>query len=141
MKHLLKFEKVVPTLSQINDLYLLLKKRSHAISHSALPTQNEHCKFVSENPYLEWYLIYKSKELIGSVYLQSDNSIGLNIIESTKQNISEIISFIRAHHNPLPSIKSVRREEFYVNVASDNEELIKILQQLGKGEIQRSFVI
>lgn len=141
MIHPLEFEKVIPTSSQIDDLYLLLKKRTHSISHINLPTKNEHRKFVSGNPYLSWYLIRKKNDLIGSVYLKSDNSIGLNFNEFNRQIIYEVIAYIKKHYKPLSAIKSVRREEFYVNVAYRNKKLIKILQSLSKNEIQRSFSI
>ena len=139
MSHLLKFEKVIPTSSQVNNLFVLLKKRTHSISHNVLPTESEHTKFVSENPYLAWYLIHKDNKLIGSAYLQSDNSIGLNFYEPNTQIISEAIAFIKKYHKPLSPIKSVRREDFFVNVASDDLVLISILQNLGKTEIQRTF--
>ena len=141
MISLLQFDKVIPSPVQINYLYFLLKKRVYLISHSKLPNKKEHKNFVLENPYLEWYLIFKNKKLIGSVYVQSDNSIGLDIIEITKQNVVEIISFIKLNHNPLPPIKSVRRKEFFMNVSLTNKKLIKILQDLGKDEIQLSFLI
>ena len=139
MIHYLQFELVLPTPSQIDDLYSLLKKRTYSISHRILPTKNEHRKFVSGNPYLSWYLVHKKNELIGSVYLKSDNSVGLNFHEFNKQIIYEVIAFIKKHHKPLKAIKSVRRGDFFVNVAYDNKKLITILKHLGINEIQRSF--
>ena len=79
--------------------------------------------------------------LAGTQYVHTDNSIGLNVNQSKKEDVSEIISFIKANHKPLPSVKSIRRGDFFMNVSSDNGDLIKCLQQLGKEEIQRSFVV
>ena len=138
---LLKFEKVVPTSQQISDLYLLLKKRKNFISHNFFPNPNDHKKFVQEHPYLAWYLIYQNDELIGTVYIQSDNSVGLNITHSIEEIVSEIINFIKKNHNPLPPIKSVRRKEFFFIISPNNKKLITILNQLGKCEIQRSFAL
>ena len=73
------FEKIIPTKDQLDKLYLLLKNRRYSISHKNLPSVKEHNEFVSKNPYIEWYILYKNKNLIGSVYLQSDNSIGINL--------------------------------------------------------------
>ena len=137
----LRFEKVISTSRQINDLYLLLKTRTHSISHFVLPTKKEHSKFVLGNPYIAWYLVYQNKELFGSFYLQSDNSIGLNFNRPNQKFISQVFTFIQEKHKPLPPIKSVRRKEFFVNVSSDNLNLIKILKNLDKSEIQRSFII
>jgi len=138
---MLHFEKIVPTSNQVGDLYKLLLEREYSISHTDIPSLNEHSKFVSSHPYVAWYLIYKRKNLVGSFYVNSDNSIGLNFNQSTKEYVSEIISFVKANHKPLPSVKSVRRGEFFMNVSSNNGDLIKCLQQLGKEEIQRSFVV
>ena len=137
---ILDFEKIIPTSKQVSDLYKLLLDRKTSISHKDIPSLKEHNMFVLSNPYIAWYLIYKKKKLIGSLYVQSDNSIGLNINQSEKKDISEIISFIKVNHKPLPSIKSVRRGEFFINVAPDNFEMIKVLNELGKNEIQRSFI-
>ena len=137
----LDFEKIVPTSKQVSDLHKILLDRKYSISHTDIPSLNEHNKFVLSHPYVAWYLIYKSENLVGSLYVHSDNSIGLNVNQSTKEYVSEIISFVKANHKPLPSVKSVRRGEFFINVSSNNGELIKCLQQLGKDEIQRSFVV
>ena len=137
----LDFEKIIPTSNQVSELYKLLLDRKNSISHTDIPSLNEHNQFVLSHPYVAWYLIYKSEKLIGTLYVHSDNSIGLNVNQSTKEDVSEIISFIKAQHKPLPSVKSVRRGEFFMNVSSDDGDLIKCLQQLGKEEIQRSFVV
>ena len=137
----LDFEKIIPTSNQVSDLYELLLDRNNSISRTDIPSINEHNKFVLLHPYEAWYLIYKSEKLVGSLYVHSDNSIGLNVNQSTKEYVSEIISFVKANHKPLPSVKSVRRGEFFINVSSNNGDLIKRLQQLGKDEIQRSFVV
>ena len=137
----LDFEKIIPTSKQVSDLYELLLDRKHSISHTDIPSLNEHNSYVLSHPYLVWYLIYKSEKVVGSLYVHSDNSIGLNVNQSRKEDVSEIISFIKANHKPLPYVKSVRRGEFFMNVSSDNGDLIKCLQHLGKEEIQRSFVV
>lgn len=138
---MISFEKVIPTKNQVEELYLLLSKRKSSISHNKVPSLKEHTEFVSENPYIEWYLIYKDKDLSGSVYVQSDNSVGLSLNQPNQEDVLEVIAFIKNNHQPLPSIKSLRRENFFVNIAPDDFNLIKILNKLNKNEIQRSFVI
>jgi len=135
------FDKVTPSSNQIDDLYTLLQKRAFSISHLEKPSLSEHFNFVLNNPYLAWYLVHKDNNLIGSVYLKSDNSIGLNFIKPTKEDIFEVISFVKAKHKPLQGIKSVRSFDFFVNVSSGNLELIEILQKLDYKEIQRSFIL
>ena len=137
----LKFEKIIPTQNQNDELFFLLNNRKYSISHTSTPSKKEHSDFVSEHPYLVWYLIYKNKNLIGSVYLQTDNSIGIDLIEHYENEIFSAIKYIKNNHKPLPSIKSIRRNEFFINVASENTDLIKILKNLDMHEIQRSFLV
>ena len=138
----LKFEKILPNKTQINALYLILKNRNYSISHKLLPSFEEHNTFVKKNPYLAWYLIQKENLLIGNVYLNNDNSIGINLINNIEHSdLIEIIGFIKKSHTPLPPIKSIRRDEFFINAPSNNKQLIKILKDLKKKEIQRSFLV
>ena len=47
-----------------------------------MPSFEEHKEFVRNHPYRGWWLIIDSIDslkVLGSVYLNSDNSIGLNI--------------------------------------------------------------
>jgi len=90
---------------------------------------------------LAWYLIRKSKDLIGSVYVHHDNSIGININNAVKENITDIILYIKSKHKPLSAVKSQRRGEFFINISSDNEELLTTLKEIGAKEIQRSFIV
>lgn len=137
----LTFEKIIPTQNQIDELFFLLNNRKYSISHTSMLSKNEHSEFVSAHPYRVWYLTYRNKNLIGSVYLQTDNSIGIDFIEYRENDILSAIKYIKNNHKPLSSIKSVRRGEFFINVSSKNESFIKILKKLNKNEIQRSFLI
>ena len=137
----LKFEKIIPTQNQNDELFFLLNNRKYSISHTNKPSKNEHAEFVYAHPYRVWYLIYKNKILIGSAYLHNDNSVGIDLIESYESVILSVIKYIKDNYQPLPPIKSVRRDNFFINVASENEHLFKILKKLDKKEIQRSFLI
>lgn len=137
----ISYEKIVPTSEQISQLYTLLTTRVHNISHNKLPTKLEHEEFVSSAPYRIWYLIYEEHKILGSVYIQNDNSIGINLKVASTQHVSHVINFIKTNHPPLPPIKSIRRDKFFVNVASSNTEMIEILRHLNKTELQRSFSI
>ena len=57
----------------------LLKERdpSTNISHKKMPTYDEHVKFVQSKPYSKWYIIFKSKQKVGSIYLSKNNEIGI----------------------------------------------------------------
>ena len=137
----IKFEKIIPTDAQSNELYVLLTSRRYSISHSTITSKSDHTDFVSKHPYVVWYILYKCGTLFGSVYVQFDNSIGINLLEYNEKDFLKIIDYIKDNHEPLHSIKSLRRNEFFINVARDNTNLIKILEDLNKDEIQRSFII
>ena len=79
----INFEKILPNEEQIYKLYMLLQNRKYKISHKFSPSFEEHKTFVHQNPYLVWYLINKNNTLIGSVYLNNDNSIGINLINKS----------------------------------------------------------
>lgn len=138
---MLKFEKIIPTHSQNDELFSLLSTRKYSISHTRIPTKNEHSEFVSANPYRVWYLVYKNQSLIGSVYLHFDNSVGIDFIKYNESEVFLAIKYIKNNYKPLPPIKSVRRHNFFINVSPENENLVKILKKLHKSEIQRSFLI
>jgi len=67
------------TNSDIEFLFDLLKERdpSTNISHKKMPTHDEHVKFVRSKPYSKWYIIFKSKQKVGSIYLSKNNEIGI----------------------------------------------------------------
>jgi len=135
------FEKIIPTKNQSEKLFSLLLNRKYSISHKKFPSQKEHNEFVMNNPYIDWLLIYKDKNLLGSVYVQLDNSIGINLNEPNKDDVLEVINYIKYNYLPSSQIKSMRSGDFFLNIASDNSTMIQILNELNKKEIQRSFLI
>ena len=139
----IKFEKVIPTDKQIQQLYLFLRKRKYSISHLKIPTKLEHKTFVLNNPYIAWYMVFTEdyKNLISSTYLKDDNTIGVNLISGFENYFSDIVDFIKINHKPLPAIKSVRRENFTVSISSKNSKLIKLLHSKKNFEISYTFVV
>ena len=71
-------EKIIPTSAQVDFLYRQLRSRVHNISHYDMPSFSEHTEFVKNNFYREWFIIKNGELSIGTVYVQSDNSIGLH---------------------------------------------------------------
>ena len=74
--------------SDYRFLYNLLKERDSRanISHKKMPTYNEHLKFIRSKPYAKWYIAEFGAFKIASVYLTSQNEIGI-FIKKTYQNI------------------------------------------------------
>ena len=77
---------------------------------------------------------------IGNVYVQFDNSIGLNINKKINESqIEEILMKLTDQLLPLKAVPSVRYGKFFMNVSSKNIELQDKLKNIGLVEGQRSF--
>ena len=138
----MNFELVIPTSAQIETLYTQLKNRSHSISNKSVPSFDEHTEFVQNHPYRKWIILKDTKIAIGNLYIQYNNSIGLNVDSLvTCEQINKILKGIYASHSPLPAVPSVRFGEFSLNVATDNKMLQKKLSSLGFSEVERTFVL
>ena len=137
----ISFQKIEPTEDQVRILYELLKKRKFSISHKVLPTYENHSLFVWDNPYIAWYLVYNFKVLIGSVYLKSDNSIGINLTNIELNIVKEIIKFITDHFIPTEETKSKTPPYFFINVPVQNESLLTTLEELGANKIQITYKV
>ena len=70
--------------SDYRFLYNLLMERDARanISHKKMPTYNQHVAFVSAKPYSKWYVILSDTNKAGSIYLTSQNEIGIFIKKS-----------------------------------------------------------
>ena len=70
--------------SDYRFLYDLLIERDTRvnISHKKMPTYNQHVSFVSAKPYSKWYVILYGVNKAGSIYLTSQNEIGIFIKKS-----------------------------------------------------------
>ena len=120
-------------------LYDLLKKRNYNISHKVLPDFKSHKKFVENNPYLYWYIFSLNEKAIGTFYIKSDNSIGINTNETNKKIINEILDFILDNFSPIKGIPSEIPDYFFINVSQKNKELKDIVNSLGCVPIQVSY--
>lgn len=122
-------------------LFELLKRRIYSISHNKLPTKDEHLAFIKTHPYRYWAMILEKGCPIGTVYLQKDNSIGLNILEPSKHLISEVLLHIRENFLPSSEIKSKIPPYFFINAPCENEKLNELLLELEAIPIQISYKI
>ena len=141
MEKELHYELIESTENYFQILYKLLQDRKFSISHEDVPTFEDHKEFVKKHPYKYWYIISNGKEIIGSFYINYDNSIGLNLIHQNKKILTEIITFIKTKFKPEKPKKSLIPKNFYINVSSQNYELIKIFSDLNILKIQISYEI
>jgi len=117
--------------SDIVVLYEQLKSRQFSISHRMIPSYEDHCEFVRHNPYRAWFLVLRKGVAVGNIYVQYDNSVGLNGLDALRAG--ELGAIIRALYDsvkPLPAISSLRFGDFIFNVAAENETLQKKLEVL-----------
>lgn len=146
MKVLLKtddieLEPVIPSDIQTELLYQQLRSRTNSISHRVLPSYDNHKEFVAKHPYRAWFIIKSTDFVLGNVYVQYDNSIGLNCCNQISEiQIKSILDLISIKLKPLAPIPSVRSSNFFLNVATSDIELQVKLSNLGLIESQRSFV-
>ena len=131
---------------EVNDqdvkvLLKLLEKRDYSISHLNLPSKNEHLLFVKSKPYRYWAIVIEDNLPVGTVYIQSNNSIGLNLLQQKKQLVHKILRHIKTSFNPLKEVKSKAPPYFYVNISYANNKLGKILCELDASPIQVSYKI
>lgn len=121
-------------------LYQLLLNRTNSISHTNMPTYQEHENFVRNHPYRAWSIVIsETGDVLGAWYLKTDNSIGINLLDQFKTVVRQIMSFVCLYHEPLNPIPSVVPPYFFVNASTDNVQLIEYLKEFEFSNIQVSF--
>lgn len=137
----IKFEKIIPSNRQINDLYDLLKKREFGISHELLPSYEKHKEFVLKNPYKYWYFVFLDKSKIGTFYIMSNNSVGINLITHNKESLIIILDYINKNFSPEKAILSKVPNYFYVNISDKNNVMKELFKSLEIPLIQLTYKI
>lgn len=137
----IQLETVVPTKKQVIYLYNQLNLRAYAISHEQIPSYTTHKEFVENNPYRAWFIIQIDGKSSGDVYVQTDNSVGLNNVEDLDVAIIKaVINLIRKRLTPLPAIPSVRYKDFFFNVSVANTKLGDKLVKIGLKPSQITYI-
>lgn len=134
-------EEIIDCKEHLAESYRLLRLRQHAISHASIPSFEEHSRFVSSKPYRHWFLIKNFDEYVGTVYVQDDNSIGLNLVAEHTFLAPGVLHNIKDFCEPLHAIPSKRNGRFFINIPSSDIELRDTLLARGGIEIQRSFLL
>ena len=120
--------------SDYRFLYDLLKERDSRvnISHKKMPTYNEHLKFIKSKPYTKWYIVKWGTQKIASIYLTSQNEIGI-FIKNTHQNknLGGVIISQLIEKNP--------RERYLANVSPKNKMSEKFFKSHGFKFIQKTY--
>ena len=102
------------------------------ISHKKMPTYNQHVSFVSAKPYSKWYVILYGTNKAGSIYLTSQNEIGIFIKKSFQnKQIANIALRNLIQKNP--------KKRYLANVNPKNKKSISFFKKNGFKLIQYTF--
>jgi hypothetical protein len=100
-----------------------------------MPTIDQHASFVRNNPYRGWWLIHdsdKTLNVIGSVYVSFDNSVGIDIDVNDISFSAEIFTqILKKEISPLAPVASKIFKDFFYNVSPKNNDLITWLSESG----------
>tara|TARA_B110000971_G_C19962188_1_gene478492 strand:- start:440 stop:1297 length:858 start_codon:yes stop_codon:yes gene_type:complete len=124
--------------TDVDALFRLLNKRKYSISHAKAPSYESHKSFVESNPYMHWYLISLDHP-VGTFYIQSDNSIGMNFCNPATDTVKEVLGFIKRNFEPQKAVSSKIPPYFYINVSEKNMDIKNILDGLKLNPIQVSY--
>ena len=120
--------------SDYRFLYDLLMERNPRanISHKKMPTYNQHVAFVSAKPYSKWYVILYGTNKAGSIYLTSQNEIGIFIKKSFQnKQIGNIVLQKLIQKNP--------KKRYLANVSPQNKKSMRFFKNNGFKLIQYTF--
>lgn len=116
-------------------LYELMKERDPEIniSHSTLPTFEEHTNFFLSRPFAHWLLIHTETGLAGYISATHNNEIGIVLrINYRGYGIGpEAVRQFTRDYSPLPAIPSKRRGCWLANVAPTNPRSSRMFEKLG----------
>ena len=120
--------------SDYRFLYNLLMERDARanISHKKIPTYNKHVAFVSAKPYSKWYVILYDTNKAGSIYLSSQNEIGIFIKKSFQGKQLENIALRKM-------IQKNPKKRYLANVSPQNKKSIRFFKNNGFKLIQHTF--
>ena len=122
------------TNSDVKFLFDLLKERDPRvnISHKKMPTYSQHTKFINSKPYSKWYIILKSKQKIGSIYLSKNDEIGIFLSKKFQgKNVGNFALNELMKKNP--------RKRFLANVNPKNKKSIQFFKNNNFKLIQYTF--
>jgi len=118
----------------VKFLFDLLKERDPRvnISHRKMPTYSQHTKFIKSKPYSKWYIILKSKQKIGSIYLSKNDEIGIFLSKKFQgKNVGNFALNELMKKNP--------RKHFLANVNPKNKKSISFFKNNNFKLIQYTF--
>jgi RimJ/RimL family protein N-acetyltransferase len=127
------------TVLQVLYEHLAKREPNTSISHTTMPTWDQHENFVRANPYARWFLIfditaggYRGLYPIGQVYLTRDDEIGLYMKAEYRKRgfateaIKELMRF-------------TKRPVYLANINPLNAPSIAFFEKLGFRHVQNTY--
>lgn len=127
-------------------LYQLLAERPPEanISHSKMPTFEEHTAFVRSRPYRAWYIICDHAfKPLGAIYATQHNELGIFILceHQNRGHATMAIRVLKDQLEPLPAIPGKRRGRYLANVSPHNRLSKKLFEKLGGRIVSLTYEI
>ena len=127
----------------VEILYQLLAERpkENWISHTEMPTREEHEAFVHSKPFLYWYLIEEGGEFVGAIECNHRNEMGVSVLRKHQRRGygTRALGMFIAAHEPLPPIKAERAGIWLANIAGRNSASIRFFKKLGFRHLQETY--
>ena len=120
--------------SDYRFLYNLLKERDPRanISHKKIPTYSQHVSIVSSKPYSKWYVIVCDASKVGSIYITSQNEIGIFIKKSSQDKQIGSIALKKL-------MEKNKKKRYLANVNPKNKKSIGFFKKYGFRLIQYTY--
>ncbi len=112
--------------ARLSLLWELLKERDPSVnvSHSKMPSWEDHVKFVESRPYPFWLFVCRGQKVFGAAYLTTRNEIGIFIF--------------KAHHGHGYGPQAVRalmemcgKRKYIANINPENTRSTYMFHKLG----------
>lgn len=114
------------------------------ISHTAMPTWEEHKEFIKKKVYHAWYAIQNtSEDLIGTVFITKTNELGIFIRKPFrgKGYASWALNTVMKMHPPLPGQPSQVNPRFVANIRDGNAASIALFESLGAKILSHTYLL
>ena len=108
------------------------REKNVNISHKAMPTFEQHKKFVLSKPYSKWYIIVQNKNKIGSIYLSKQDEIGIFLKKKLyNEGIGTIALKLLIEKNP--------RKRYLANINPKNKKSIHFFKKNNFKILQHTY--
>lgn len=132
----------------IDELYQILKDRLKEpgtnISHTRMPTLDEHSRFFWSKPYAGWYLIMGTRgvdEIMGACYITKANELGIYLWPHYrgKGYATQAMLMLMAMHPPLSPIPATRSGKYLARIHPNNKASQALFERLGFQCIEHTY--